>query len=208
MKLGDFIPDGTAAGSDSQSSTGTKHHLSSQCTPAPQWTVKGTKKGGLPVGVETRRNGKVVVISNVEGDINVLLADVKRALGTGGVARPDGGYIEIQGGHHEKTVCNFLLRSGHLVGVNKGTISAASKSNSSKACSRVKSDGKSQLNAKASPPPAKSPVNLADTAKIPDVKKIKAMKPPELKAHLAARGASTQGNKKELVARLLSLKSS
>ena len=38
-----------------------------------------------------------------------------------------------------------------------------------------------------------------------DTKEIKGMKPPELKAHLSARGASTQGNKKELIARLVEL---
>jgi hypothetical protein len=34
-------------------------------------------------------------------------------------------------------------------------------------------------------------------------KQIKALKPPELKTQLSARGLSTQGNKKELIERLL-----
>ena len=35
-----------------------------------------------------------------------------------------------------------------------------------------------------------------------DTKAIKKMKPPELKAYLTAYGLSTQGNKKDLIARL------
>lgn len=175
------------------------------------WTVRGTKKGSLPVAVESRRHGQVVVISNVEGNAKVLLKDVKKALGTGGVARPEEGYVEIQGGaQHETTVRNFLLRSGHVVGVNKESIQSATtaKKKDKTKQSATGTDGKAHLNAKLSPPQSSlKPLSVQASSTIPDAKNIKAMKPPELKAQLAARGLSTQGNKKELIARLIALKS-
>ena len=43
-----------------------------------QYWIKASKKGGLPVGLETRKKGKkVTVISNVHGDGNALLAALK-----------------------------------------------------------------------------------------------------------------------------------
>mmetsp|Transcript_40214 Transcript_40214/g.45765 ORF Transcript_40214/g.45765 Transcript_40214/m.45765 type:complete len:171 (-) Transcript_40214:118-630(-) len=166
------------------------------------WKVRGTKKGNLPVKLETRKNGKVVVISNIEGDRNVLLSELKRALGAGGVARPE--YIEING-NNEKLVCNFLLRhSDHLVGVKKEPISEKQQEEINKKTKKI--EGKKSLDAKAAPSMLKkTAIEIEADAAIPDVKTIKSMKPPEIKAHLLAKGLSIQGNKKELMARLVSL---
>eukprot|EP00873_Tetraselmis_striata_P037945 jgi/Tetstr1/458209/TSEL_044697.t1 len=75
------------------------------------WQVAGTKKGGWPLAVEKRKNHKVTVIRNVSGDPGALVAELKGALGTGGVARD--GCIEIQGDHEER-VHKFLMASGRV----------------------------------------------------------------------------------------------
>jgi translation initiation factor 1 (eIF-1/SUI1) len=175
-----------------------------------EWTVQGTKKGGLPIKVETRRNGKkVVMIEHVSGDLDALLSDMKCALGTGGVARPEVGTVEVQGGHHEKAVRDFLNASGRLTGVNKKSIAAgnaakgAAKSGS--VAARRAADGRAELTAKSQPPPSKKVTVDAEKLAPLDSKRVKAMKPPELKAQLLARGESAQGNKKELLKRLLAL---
>ena len=67
------------------------------------------------MGVEKRKNHKVTVIRNVEGDAAALIAELKNALGAGGVAR--GGEVEIQG-DHEARVVRFLSDSGRVNGVS------------------------------------------------------------------------------------------
>ena len=79
------------------------------------WQVRGTKKGGWPVVVEKRKNHKVTVIRNVEGDGSALVAELKGVLGAGGVAR--GAEVEIQG-DHEARVVRFLTQSGQVKGVS------------------------------------------------------------------------------------------
>ena len=60
--------------------------------------VKRTKKGKLPISYENRAKGKkVTVISNVTGDPGILLQELKRKIGAGGVVRGD--CVEIQGDH-------------------------------------------------------------------------------------------------------------
>lgn len=54
-------------------------------------------------------------------------------------------------------------------------------------------------------PPAAAAAKKVLTAPAIDRQTAKAMKPPELKAALVARGASIDGNKKDLLARLLAL---
>ncbi len=55
----------------------------------------GSKKGGFPVSVESRSRGKTVtVIHNVNGDVEALLAELKKSLGGGGVVRD--GNVEVQ----------------------------------------------------------------------------------------------------------------
>ena len=213
MRLGDFLTSSSSA-STTAGNNYSAHAESRATSPQSRWTVRGTKKGALPVALETRKNGKVVIISNIDGDLNALLKDVKKALGTGGVARPSEGYVEIQGAHHEK-VCQFLLKSGQLSGVKKETISSSAEAlkNKKNGGNNKSDNGKAHLNAKASSqqPAASKPIIIVGDATendkpIPDTKTIKAMKPPELRTQLAARGASILGNKKELIARLLAMK--
>ena len=110
-----------------------------------------------------------------------------------------------------------------MVGVNKEAIqkSTAEAAGKKKGKGGNMADGKAHLNAKLMPPPSSKPFvvvkasngngddddTTSNNTKMPslDPKKIKAMKPPELRDHLTARGESKLGNKKELVARLLAL---
>jgi translation initiation factor 1 (eIF-1/SUI1) len=161
----------------------------------PLYTVRATKKGGVPCAVESRKHHKVVVLSNIEGDVSALLSALQKSLGTGGVRK--GNSIEVQGEHHLEKIKTFCLTSGCVVG--------ASKQN--KAEAEAATGKKSKTNSKKS----ESATNTATTTLKAAVdgtaplsqKEIKGMKPTELKEHLAARQFSTQGNKKELLARLL-----
>ena len=68
--------------------------------------VKRTKKGKLPISYENRAKGKkVTVIGNVSGDPAILLHELKKKIGAGGVVR--GESVEIQG-DHQVVVENFL----------------------------------------------------------------------------------------------------
>ena len=74
-----------------------------------EFSVKRTKKGKLPISYENRAKGKkVTVISNVEGDPTILLQELKKRIGAGGVARASS--VEIQG-DHQLLVTEFL--TGH-----------------------------------------------------------------------------------------------
>lgn len=73
------------------------------------FSVKRTKKGKLPISYENRAKGKkVTVISNVSGDPAILLQELKKKIGAGGVVR--GETVEIQG-DHQIVVEKFL--TGH-----------------------------------------------------------------------------------------------
>lgn len=73
------------------------------------FSVKRTKKGKLPISYENRAKGKkVTVIGNVTGDPSILLQELKKKIGAGGVAR--GETVEIQG-DHQVVVEKFL--TGH-----------------------------------------------------------------------------------------------
>merc|ERR1712032_986417 len=72
------------------------------------YSIGKTKKGGLPVRVESRSKGKkVTVVFNVTGDLKLLLSELKQAAGSGGVVRED--TIEIQGDKQE-FVENFIAK--------------------------------------------------------------------------------------------------
>ena len=65
-----------------------------------------TKKGKLPITYENRSKGKkVTVISNIGGNAELLLAELRKRLGVGGVSR--GSFIELQG-DQQKFVEHFL----------------------------------------------------------------------------------------------------
>lgn len=72
-----------------------------QPSPAPKFSVQRTKKGGFPVFLEKRPNGKsVTVVRNIVGDLDDLLTLLKRQCGAGGGVRD--GAIEIQGDHRDR----------------------------------------------------------------------------------------------------------
>ena len=60
------------------------------------YSITWTKKGGIPIRVESRNKGKkVTVVFNVSGDSRELLKELKHSAGCGGVVRED--TIELQG---------------------------------------------------------------------------------------------------------------
>ena len=66
-----------------------------------RFDVQRTKKGGYPVFLEKRPNGKnVTVIRNISGDLDGLVTVLKRQCGAGGAVRE--GSIEIQGDHRDR----------------------------------------------------------------------------------------------------------
>lgn len=136
--------------------------------------------------VESRKHHKVVVLTNVDGDVSALLSALQKSLGTGGVCR--GNSIEIQGEHHLEKIKKFCLNSGCVVGATKQSKAEAV------ATGKKKSETKPTLKITTNPTnDGLAPLSL---------KEIKTMKPTQLKEHLAARQLSTQGNKKELLGRL------
>ena len=184
------------------------------------YSIGATKKGGIPVSIETRKCSKVVVIENAEGDLKALLRDLQHALGTGGVIR--GSSVEIQGDQHADRVRAFLVSSGCLVGVSRQVREEARPvSKASPKAAELRLDGSqmrgvddfiSKYGGSRANPPAEwrsAPTSKKDAEKKAavhaalDAKEVKAMNPTDLKARLSARGLSTQGNKKELLARLL-----
>ena len=85
--------------------------------------VMGSKKGGFPVSIEPRAQGKkVTVVHNVTGDLDQLCKDLKGAVGSGGVVRD--GNVEVQGEHVARTEA-FLLKKGCIKGVSGANKAAA-----------------------------------------------------------------------------------
>lgn len=156
------------------------------------YTVRATKKGGVPCVVESRKHHKVVVLNNIEGDSAALLSALQKKLGAGGVCK--GKSIEVHGEHHLEKIKNFCLNSGCVMGASKQNKTAAAVATQKK--NKTSNDkGKNEASAKTKP--------SIDVTKPLSSKEIKAMKPIELKEHLSGRKLSTQGNKKELISRLL-----
>lgn len=158
--------------------------------PSLLYTVRATKKGGVPCVVESRKHHKVIVLNNVEGDISALLSALQKSLGTGGVSK--GNSIEIQGEHHLEKVKKFCLNSGCVVGATKQSKADAAVTGKTK--KKNCSDKNESTSVVAKP--------IIDRTKPLLLKEIKTMKPSTLKEYLAAKQLSTQGNKKELLARL------
>eukprot|EP00978_Attheya_sp_CCMP212_P016190 scaffold42226_cov45-Attheya_sp.AAC.3 len=186
--------------SQPRSGTSGNSERASSSTNLP-YAVRATKKGGVPCVVESRKHHKVVVVSNVEGDASTLLSALQRSLGAGGKICHDntGTRIEVQGEHHLEKIRTFLLHSGCVVGASRAqkeeaaAVVMAKKSKSQKGATTTKSDAEKST--------TKGTSNLGSETFTP--KMVKAMKPTEMKAHLSARNLSTQGNKQELIARLL-----
>lgn len=187
-------------GNSTSTSNSTSSTFSSQekqyPIPPSSYTVRATKKGNVPVVIESRKHHKVVVLSNVEGDIEKLLSILKKKLGTGGSVQKGNNSIEISGGKdkHLEVIAKFCIESGCLVGASKqtkGTVETKSSNNKKNEKEQKKEPAKI----------GKEPLNTI----VLSPKVIKTMKPIKLKEHLSARQLSTQGNKKELIARLMSV---
>lgn len=164
----------------------------------PSYHVTGSKKGGFPVTVEKRPCGKkVTVIRNVVGDRSALLSALKKKLGCGGVTNGDG-TIEVQG-ERQAAVEKFLAETKCLKAVSRANQIAAAPApaRAEKVAEPTKID-KRMAEGRA---PAKE-VSAEELISVTE-KAAKGMKPTELKAHLKAAGLPIQGNKKELLARLL-----
>ena len=212
-------PDSAARAVDGE---GRPLHLSARDATAAKvqsYRVRSSKKGGIPVAIEKRKCGKkVVLIAGVEGDVAALLSDLKRALGAGGVVtypdptRRDRGTAEIQGDRHLERVKEFLVLSGCVVGLSKKAkeralrAAAATKAKLQRKSkgvvrgggakpTRVKGKGCGGAGSRKAVRPIDPTVLLSNRA-------IKEMKPPALRAELAARGVSTVGNSKALAQRL------
>ena len=76
----------------SMASSASKLTLATSSDPSDKprlpYTISKTKKGSLPIRLETRNKGKkVTVIFNVTGDARELLKELKHAAGCGGVIR-------------------------------------------------------------------------------------------------------------------------
>ena len=182
------------------------------------FTVRATKKGNVPIVVESRKHHKVIVLSNIEGDGAQLLSLLKKKLGTGGVLRTNntenGGRsdsccrIEINGENkkHIETIQRYIcLEAKCLIGASKQTKEAIeiTDKNTNKNTNKNKTDGATATTTNTIR--TKQAIQIAPSL---TSKAIKTMKPIQLKAQLAARQLSTQGNKKELIARLVGVISS
>jgi translation initiation factor 1 (eIF-1/SUI1) len=198
MTMADFLrpPATTNNPQTTGTSSGNLHDNAAAAAAAaalPPYTIRATKKGGVPCVVESRKHHKVVVLSNLEGDVSALLSALQKALGTGGVRK--GNTIEVQGEHHLEKIRLFCLKSGCVVGANKQNKAEAAAA-AGKASKGQKATETETATATSKP--------VVDIAMAPlSQKQIKAMKPATLREHLAARQLSTQGNKKELLARLV-----
>mmetsp|Transcript_34528 Transcript_34528/g.83547 ORF Transcript_34528/g.83547 Transcript_34528/m.83547 type:complete len:247 (+) Transcript_34528:61-801(+) len=166
------------------------------------YRVTGSKKGGFPVTVEKRSCGKkVTVIRNVSGDRSALLSGLKKKLGCGGVINQHGD-VEVQG-ERQPAVEKFLTEMDCLKSVSRAKQASAApttKATAKQAAEPTKIDRK--MAAARAPANNKNGVAATELSSITE-QAAKKMKPAEMKAHLKAAGLSIQGNKKELLARLL-----
>ena len=165
--------------------------------PGPSYRVTGSKKGGFPVAVEKRGHKRVTVIRNVTGDRALLLAALKKRLGCGGIVNEHGD-VEVQG-ERRPAVERLLAELGCLQSVSKATQSAATPARPAKAKAVEPSRIDKKMALARAPAKDVSGVELLAITE----KAAKQMKPKELKAHLKAAGLPIQGNKNELLARLL-----
>eukprot|EP00037_Helgoeca_nana_P018446 m.176465 g.176465 ORF g.176465 m.176465 type:complete len:268 (-) comp24444_c0_seq1:484-1287(-) len=190
MTLAAHKDSGTAASGDGVASLADDQ--SSQ--PALPYRVNSTRGGGIPVAIEKRAKGKkVTVVSNVQGDSHALAKAMSKALGCGGTATPGEAVVQ---GERVNQVKTFLVKSGCLQGVSAADLAAA--------VGLGKAPTSSAAVVPTQPSPSAVTAVAADLPKL-DNKTIKSMKPAEMKELLKLHGASTQGNKGELLARVVEL---
>lgn len=118
------------------------------CLPQNTWCIRGTKGAKIPLQVEKRKHKTVTMLRNIEGDIDNLLLELKRALGTGGkvVASLDDMScceIEIQGDHFQR-IATFLVTESIryprcLRGIARTEIDGAQPKNKQAATNKSKS---------------------------------------------------------------------
>lgn len=161
----------------------------------PRYCVTGSKKGGFPVMLEKRGHKKVTVVRNVTGDRTALLAVLKKRLGCGGVLNDDGS-IEVQG-ERRPAIEKLLAELKCLKSVSKANQGAVVPAIAARVAEPTKIDKKMA----GSRAPAKTVPEVELSAVTEQA--AKRMKPKELKAQLKAAGLPIQGNKNELLARLL-----
>ena len=85
------------------------------------YTVHGTKNCSVPLRIEKRRGRDITVISNIEGDVNLLSKELKKILGCSCAIRETGTKlrnIEIQGNHMIR-VEKFLMKKQCFKGVQR-----------------------------------------------------------------------------------------
>jgi len=163
---------------------------------APAFYVTGSKKGGFPITIEKRACGKkVTVVRNIVGDAAALLSGLKKKMGCGGVVHADGS-VEVQG-ERQPAVERYLTEQRCLKSVSAAKKVAAVPTKVAAAVAAPTAIDKRRAAAHHRSGPA-----AAEIASISE-QAAKRMKPAEIKAHLKAAGLSNQGNKKELLARLL-----
>jgi translation initiation factor 1 (eIF-1/SUI1) len=125
MTIADFLPPpqpppqppATANPKNTDTNNNSNSNTPEDSTKSLSYTVRATKKGGVPCAVESRKHHKVVVLSNIEGDVPALLSALQKSLGTGGVRK--GHSIEVQGEHHLEKIKRFCLTSGCVVGASQ-----------------------------------------------------------------------------------------
>lgn len=155
-------------------------------TTMPPFVVKACKSGDLPLTVEKRKHNRLVtIISNVSGDISLLLQELKQTLGSGGSYDATTEQLEVQGDHTDR-ISTFLVMRGCVKGVAKKV--------------QVKYEEKKQE--KTTKRPIEKKYQIDQSVQL-TVKEVNQMKPPMLKLHLTQHGLSTQGNKKDLKDRLV-----
>ncbi|CAJ1403175.1 unnamed protein product [Effrenium voratum] len=89
--------------------------------PACGFAVDASKKGAIPIKVESRAKGKkVTIISGVRGNAQSLVSALSSLLGTGGTVLGEAGrqMVQVQGSQHER-VADALTQLGCLRGVAK-----------------------------------------------------------------------------------------
>ena len=82
-----------------------------------KYWVKGSKKGSFRITKERRKRGKfVTVVANVGGDVQLMLKELRGALGTGGTYNAENNCLEMQG-DCAAAVEKWLVHQQCLVGV-------------------------------------------------------------------------------------------
>ena len=89
---------------------------------APEWCVRGTKKGAWPLAVETRKQHTVTVLRNVSGDVAALCKSLQDSLGAGGSTH--GPLIELQGEHVDRCVAFLVEHRARVRGVRSDLLPA------------------------------------------------------------------------------------